>query len=52
MQELYDLTLKKAAPRKVALRRHPDDEEIAEVEFEEDDDEIYSNLITKGTIRL
>jgi hypothetical protein len=52
VQELYDLTLKKADPRKVELRLHPDDDDIAEVEFEEDDDEIFANLITEGSIHL
>jgi hypothetical protein len=45
VQELYDLTRKKADPGKVELCLHPDDGEIAEVEFEEDDGELYANLI-------
>jgi hypothetical protein len=53
VQELYDLTLKKKAdPGKVELRLHPDDDEIAEVEFEEDDGELYANLIIEGAIHL
>jgi hypothetical protein len=52
VQELYDLTRKKADPRKVELRLHPDDDEIAEVEFQEDDGEIHASLVPEGAIHL
>jgi hypothetical protein len=52
VQELYDLTRKKADPRKVELRLHPDDDEIAEVEFHEDDGEIHASLVPGGAIHL
>lgn len=52
VQELYDLTLKKANPRKVEIRLRPDDDEVAEVEFEDDDGEVSANLILEGAIHL
>jgi hypothetical protein len=52
VQELYDLTLKKADPRKVEVRLRPHDDEIAEVEFEEEDGEVLAYLIEEGAIHL
>jgi hypothetical protein len=52
VQELYDLTLKKADPNKVEIRLRPDHDEVAEVEFEEEDGEISANLILEGAIHL
>jgi hypothetical protein len=52
VQELYDLTLKKADPRKVEIRLRPDDDGVAEVEFEEEDGEVSANLIFEGAIHL
>jgi hypothetical protein len=52
VQELYDLTQKKADPRKVEIRVRPDDDEVAEVEFEEEDGEVSANLIVEGAIQL
>jgi hypothetical protein len=52
VQELYDLTRKKADPRKVELRLHPEDDPIAEVEFGKEDGDVFANLITEGSIHL
>jgi hypothetical protein len=52
VQELYDLTQKKADPAKVEIRLRPDDDEIAEVEFEEEDGEVFANLIAESAIHL
>jgi len=52
VQELYDLTQKKGNPRTIGIRLRPDDDEIAEVEFEEEDGELYANLIAEGAIHL
>jgi hypothetical protein len=52
VQELYNLTLKKANPRKVEIRLRPDDDEVAEVEFEDDDGEVSANLLLEGAIHL
>jgi len=52
VQELYDLTQKKHDPRKVELRLRPHGDEIAEVEFEEDDGQVYACLIEEGAIHL
>jgi hypothetical protein len=50
--ELYNLTLKNADPSKVEIRLRPDDDEVAEVQFEEEDGEISANLIPEGAIHL
>ena len=42
VQELYDLTLKKADPRKVEIRLRPDNDEVAEVEFEEEGNQLFA----------
>jgi hypothetical protein len=52
VQELYDLTLKKADPSKVEIRLRPNDDEIAEVEFEDVDGEVSANLVLEGAIHL
>lgn len=52
VQELYDLTLKKADPSKVEIRLRPDDDEIAEVEFEDVDGEVSANLVLEAAIHL
>jgi hypothetical protein len=52
VQELYDLTQRKADPRKVEIRLRPHDDEIAEVELEEADGEIVAYLIEEGSIHL
>jgi hypothetical protein len=52
VQELYDLTQKKADPRKVEIRLRPHDDEIAEVELEKDGDEVVAYLIEEGSIHL
>ena len=52
VQELYDLTQKKADPRKVEVRIRPHDDEIAEVEFEEEDGQVCVYLIEEGAIHL
>ncbi len=52
VQELYELTQKKADPRKVEIRLRPDNDEIAEVEFDEEDGEIFACLIEEGAIHL
>jgi|HubBroStandDraft_6_1064221.scaffolds.fasta_scaffold12729_1 hypothetical protein len=52
VQELYDLTQKRADPSKVQIRVHPHNDEIAEVELEEEDGEVSANLIVEGAIHL
>lgn len=52
VQELYDLTQKKGDPRKVEIRLRPDNDEIAEVEFDEQDGEVFACLIEEGAIHL
>jgi hypothetical protein len=52
VQELFDLTRKKADPRKVEIRLRPHGDEIAEVEFEETDGEVSAYLIEEGAIHL
>ena len=52
VQELYELTQKKADPSKVELRLRSHDDEIAEVEFKEDEGEIFAYLIEEGAIHL
>ena len=52
VQELYELTQKRAYPGKVQNRRRPHDDEIAEVEFEEDHGQLYACLIEEGAIDL
>ena len=52
VQELYDLTQKKGDPRKTEIRLRQDGDEIAEVEFEEDDGQLCASLIEEGAIHL
>lgn len=52
VQELYDLTRKKADPHKVELRLRHDDDEIVEVEFDEEDGGVFAYLIEEGAIHL
>ena len=52
VQELYDLTQKKGDPRKIEIRLQPHDDEIAEVEFKEEEGEIFACLIEEGAIHL
>ncbi len=52
VQELYELTRKKADPRKVELRLRPDGDEITEVEFEKEEDQVFAYLIEEGAIHL
>jgi hypothetical protein len=52
VQELYDLTQKKSDPGRVEIRLRPDNDDIAEVEFEEEDGEIFACLIQEGAIHL
>ena len=52
VQQLYDMTQKKADPRKVEIRLRPHNDEIAEVEFDEEDGEVFACLIEEGAIHL
>lgn len=52
VQELYDLTQKRADRRKVEIRPRPYDDEIAEVELEEQDGKVFACLIEEGAIHL
>ena len=52
VQQLYDMTQKKADPRKVEIRLRPHNDEIAEVEFDEEDGAIFACLIEEGAIHL
>ena len=60
VQELYDFTRKKADPRKVELRVRnnslyapvPQGDEVAEVEFEKEDGQVFAYLIEEGAIHL
>ena len=52
VQDLYDLTRKKADPRKVEIRLRPHDDEIAEVEFAEEDGQVCAYLVEEGAIHL
>ena len=52
VQELYDLARKKGDPRKIELKLRPDDDNLAEVEFEEEDGEVSAYLIAEGSIHL
>ncbi len=52
VQELYDLTRKEADPRKVEVRLRPHGDEIAEVEFEKEDGQVFAYLIEEGAIHL
>ena len=52
VQELYDLAHKKGNPKKIEIRVHPDNDEIAEVEIKEADSEISACLIVEGCIHL
>ena len=51
-QELYELTQKKANPSKVELRLRPDGDEIAEVEFEKEEGQVFAYLVEEGAIHL
>jgi hypothetical protein len=52
VQQLYDLAQKKGDPRKIEIRLRPDNGEIAEVEFDEEDGEVFACLIEEGAIHL
>jgi len=52
VQELYDLTQKKADPRKVEIRLRPYDDEIAEVELERENGQVIAYLVEEGAIHL
>jgi hypothetical protein len=52
VQELYDLARKKGDPRNIELKLRPDDDTLAEVEFEEEDGEVSAHLIAEGSIHL
>ncbi len=52
VQELYNLAQRHGDPRKIELKLHPHDDEIAEVEFEEEDGEISAHLVLEGSIHL
>jgi hypothetical protein len=52
VQELYDFARKKGDPRKIELKLRPDDDNLAEVEFEEEDGEVSGYLIAEGSIHL
>ena len=52
VQELYDLTQKRGDPRKIQIRLRQHGDEIAEVEFEEDDGQLYASLVEEGAIHL
>jgi hypothetical protein len=52
VQELYDLTSKRTDPSKVELRLRPDGDEIAEVEFEVDEGEVFAYLTEESAIHL
>lgn len=52
VQELYDLTQKNGDPRKTEIRLRQHGDEIAEVEFEEDDGRLYASLIEVGAIHM
>lgn len=52
VQELYDLTRKQADPRKVEIRLRPHDDEIAEVEFEKEEQGWIAYLVEEGAIHL
>jgi hypothetical protein len=50
VQELYDLTVKNADPHKVELRLRPHGDEIAQVEFENEDGQHFAYLVEEGAI--
>jgi len=52
IQELYDLARKKGDPREIELKLWPDDDDLAEVEFKEEDGEISACLRAEGSIHL
>lgn len=52
VQKLYELTQKKADPRKVEIRLRPYDDVIAEVQLEEENGEVFAYLIKEGAIHL
>lgn len=52
VQDLYDLTQKKTDPRTVELRLRPDGDEIAEVEFDKEEGQVFAYLIEEGAIHL
>ena len=52
VQELYDLTKKQADPCSVEIRLRPDGHEIAEVEFEKEDEQVSVYLIEESAIHL
>jgi hypothetical protein len=52
VQDLYDMTLKHGNPREVEIRMRPHDDEIAEVEFENEDGQLCAYLIEEGAIHL
>lgn len=52
VQELYDLTRKEANPRNVEVRLRPRGDEIAEVEFEKEDGQVFAYLVEEGAIHL
>jgi hypothetical protein len=52
VQELYDLTQKNGDPRTTEIRLRQHGNEIAEVEFEEDNGQLYASLIEEGAIHL
>jgi hypothetical protein len=52
VQELYDLARRKGDPNKIELKLRPDDDEIAEVEFEKEVGQVFAYLIQEGAIHL
>jgi hypothetical protein len=52
VQELYDVTRKKGDPREIELTLWPDDNSLAEVEFKEEDGEMFACLIAEGSVHL
>jgi hypothetical protein len=52
VQELFEFTQRRGDPRKVEIRLRPHGDEIAEVEFEEEDGEVSAYLIEEGAIHL
>ena len=52
VQELYELARKKGDPNKIELKLWPDDDDLVEVEFEEEDGAVSACLIAEGSIHL
>jgi hypothetical protein len=52
VQDLYDLTQKNGDPRKTEIRLRQHGDEIAQVQFEEDEGQLYASLIEEGAIHL